>query len=418
MKKLIAITCMLLIATVSFAQKKELKAAEKAIKNSNFAEAKTLLASVESMMSSADDKSKGKYHFLLGKALYADGAGSDDDMNKAVENLDKSGSVYAGEAANLKSAMVNTFLTTANSALEQKNYTVSSNGFEKAYRLSPRDTLYLFYAASIAVNAQEYDSALKYYTELKELGYTGIEEEFVAMNKETGEEDSFPNKALRDISVKGGTHIKPMTKKSESRSGEIAKNVALIYMSQDKNEMAIEAMKEARAANPDDMNLLLNEANIYYKMGDLTTYKELITVAAEKDPNNPELLYNLGVISAEAKDKEAAKGYYLRAIEVDPSYFNAQINMAALILSEENSFNEQMGALGMSAADERKYEALRLEKVEMYKSAIPYLKSALDLKPNNIDAAKTLMSIYSVLEDDAKFKEYKAIVDSIENGGN
>ena len=97
MKKLIAITCMLLIATVSFSQKKELKAAEKAIKNSNFAEAKSLLGSVESMISSADDKMKGKYHFLLGKALYADGSGSDDDMKKSIENLNQSGEVYADE---------------------------------------------------------------------------------------------------------------------------------------------------------------------------------------------------------------------------------------------------------------------------------------------------------------------------------
>ena len=418
MKKLIAITCMLLIATVSFAQKKELKAAEKAIKNSNFAEAKTLLASVETMMSSADDKLKGKYHFLLGKALYAEGAGSEDDMNKAVANLDKAGSGYAAEAATLKSAMVNSFLTTANSALEQKNYAVSSNGFEKAYRLSPKDTLYLFYAASIAVNGQEYDSALKYYKELKDIGYTGVEESFVAMNKETGEEETFPNKALRDISVKGGTHIKPLVKKSEPRSGEIAKNIALIYISQDKNEMAVEAMKEAREANPDDMNLLLSEANVYYKMGDIDKYKELITVAAEKDPNNPELLYNLGVITAEAGDKETAKSYYMKTLEIDPMYVNAHINMAAIILEQEADIVEEMNNLGSSAADDRKYDELKEKRMQVYKDAIPYLKSALEIKPNNVQAAKTLMNIYSAIGETALFKEMKAMVESMESGGN
>ncbi len=417
MKKLIAITCMLLIATVSFSQKKELKAAEKAIKNSNFAEAKSLLGSVESMISSADDKMKGKYHFLLGKALYADGSGSDDDMKKSIENLNQSGEVYADEMVAMKSAMVNSFLTSANSALEQKNYSASSSGFEKAYRLSPQDTLYLFYAASIAVTGQEYDSALEYYNELKEMGYTGIEEEFVALNKETGEEESFPNKAIRDISVKGGSHIKPSIKKSEPRSGEIAKNIALIYISQGDNEKAMTAIKDARVANPDDLNLLMSEASIQYQAGNIDNYKALISEAVTMDPNNPELFYNLGVTTADS-DVEAAKGYYAKAIELDPSYTNAYINMSALILAEETTIVEEMNGLGSSAAEDKKYDELKAKRMQVYKDAVPYLTKALEIKPNNIDAAKTLMNIYSATGDSAKYKEIKAMVESLENGGN
>ncbi|RZV65590.1 MAG: tetratricopeptide repeat protein [Flavobacteriaceae bacterium] len=412
-----AITFTLLIATVGLAQKKELKAAEKAIKNSNFAEAKSLLGSLESVIGSADDKLKGKYHFLLGKALYANGSGAEEDMGKAIENLNKSGSGYANEVATMKSAMVNTFLTSANSALEQKNYAVSSNGFEKAYRLSPQDTLYLFYAASIAVNGQEYDSALKYYNELQDMNYSGVETEFVALNKETGEEESFPNEAIRDISVKGGTHIKPSVKKSEPRSGEIAKNIALIYVSQGKNEEAINAMKKAREANPEDLNLLLTEANVYYKMGDTNKYKELIQIASEKDPNNAELSYNLGVLSADAGDIETAKGYYTKAMEIDPTYVNAFMNMAALVLDEESKIVDEMNQLGSSAADDRKYDELKAKRMQVYKDAIPYLESALEIKQNNLQAATTLMNIYSAIGDTAKYKEMKAMVDSMNSDG-
>ena len=39
----------------------------------------------------------------------------------------------------------------------------AAKGFEKAYRMSPKDTLYLYYAASTAVTAQDYDNALEYY---------------------------------------------------------------------------------------------------------------------------------------------------------------------------------------------------------------------------------------------------------------
>ena len=36
----------------------------------------------------------------------------------------------------------------------------------------------------------------------------------------------------------------------------------------EKNDLAISAIKEARAINPDDVNLILSEADLYIKIGD------------------------------------------------------------------------------------------------------------------------------------------------------
>ena len=51
-------------------------------------------------------------------------------------------------------------------------------------------------------------------------------------------------------------------------------------------------------------------------MGNTAKFKELLEVAIQKDPENPELQYNLGVISHETDDFESSKKYYLRAIEL------------------------------------------------------------------------------------------------------
>ena len=48
-----------------------------------------------------------------------------------------------------------------------------------------------------------------------------------------------------------------------------------------------------------------------------------------KDPNNPELQYNLGVISSDIDDFENSKKYYLRAIELESQI----IQMLTLISS-------------------------------------------------------------------------------------
>ncbi len=165
MKKQIVVALAILMGTFSFAQKKELKAVEKAIKSNNFAEAKSVLGQVESLISSADDKTKSKYHFLLGKALYANGTGSNIDFDNAIESFKKSGSTYKAEVNELKNLMLNSLLTKSNSALDNKNYASSSKGFEQAYKISPKDTVYLYYAASTAVNGQDYDTAIKMYKE-------------------------------------------------------------------------------------------------------------------------------------------------------------------------------------------------------------------------------------------------------------
>lgn len=415
MKNQIIIALAFLISMASFAQKKELRAVERAIKDNNYSEAKASLTQVEAMLPTMDDKYKSEYYFLKGQAFYANGAGSNKDIETALESLGKVTEGYGEEIAQLKQNMVNHLLTKGNDAYEKKDYVTASNDFEKAYRASVKDTVYLYYAAATAVNYQDYDRALDLYKELKDLGYTGIEKQYYAVNVETQKEELFQNKNMRDLSVKAKTHIKPTDRMTESKKAEIVKNIALIYVSKDDNEKALEAMKEARAESPDDINLILSEANVYYKMGNTEEFKKLLELATTKDPNNPELQYNLGVIASESDHPEDARAYYEKAIKLDPNYINAYINLAALILNKEQPMIEEMNSLGTSKADNLRYDELREQRQELYKDAIPYLEKALEIDATNISAAKTLMNIYSVIGETDKFKAMKAKVEAIES---
>ena len=413
MKKQFIVALAVLVTTFSFAQKKELKSAEKAIKDNNFAEAKSILSQVEPMLSSMDDKYKAQYYYLNAEALYANGSASNDDVTNALKSLSLVQGDYTEESSALKNNMIQSFVKKGNDAYETKDYSVSSKYFENAYRVSPKDTLYLYYAAVTATGVQEFDRALVLYEELEELNYTGIETEYFATDKESGELEIFQSKNIRDISVKGGTHLKPGQRQTESKQGEIVKNMALIYTNRGQNDKALAAMEKARKANPDDLNLLISQANLYFQSGDKEKFKSLLKEATEKDPNNPELQFNLGVMSQESGDFESAKKYYDKAIELDPTYTNAEINMAAMILDQEKGLIEEMNALGSSPADNKRYDELKLQRADIYKSAIPYLEAALKAEPSNLDAAKTLMNIYSATGDTEKFKALKAKVDSL-----
>ncbi|GAB1858310.1 tetratricopeptide repeat protein [Flavobacteriaceae bacterium MHTCC 0001] len=414
MKKQFIIALAMSITAFSFAQKKELKAAEKAIKSDNFAEAKSALALVEPMLSSLDEKLKNKYNYLKGVTLYANGNGNNADVDKAIEFLNKSKSAYKGEVETLQADMVNKLLEKGNKAYEGKKFGPASEYFEKIYNLRSQDTVYLYYAAASAVNAPDYDRALVLYQKLKDLKYTGIETQYYAVNIKTNEKEIFPSQEVRDVSIKfEKTHKNPTDELTSSKRGEIVKNVALIHISKGNNDKAIQAINDAKAENPNDIGLLMSEANIYHKMGDTEKFKEVMEAATKMDPENPELQYNLGVIASDSGEAEEAMKYYKKTIELDPKYTNAYINSAALVLDKEAAIIEEMNGLGSSAADDRRYEQLREQRQSIYQEALPYLNKALELDANNKSAATTLMNIYSALGETDKYKAMKAKVEAM-----
>ncbi|SFN69421.1 Tetratricopeptide repeat-containing protein [Bizionia echini] len=412
MKNPILVALAILVSTVSFAQKKELRTAEKAIKNNNYAEAKSALNQAESMMSEMDEKQKSQYHLLVAEALYAQGTANDTDLNKAIESLIKVGSDYESESTELTTTMENELLTKANNLYKANSFSEAGTKFEQLYHVVPTDTTYLYYAAVSAVSAQDMDEALKHYLELNKLGYTGITKEYYATNKETGEEEVM-DKTNRDLFIKTGAYIKPGERLTESKAGEITKNIAFIYVNLGKSEEALEAIKQARKQNPTDVNIILTEANLQYKLGNKDEYKALIEKAIDLDPNNVDLFYNLGVLSAEAGYNDKAKEYYNKVIEMDPTYTNAHTNIAALILGEEQALIEEMNGLGTSAADNKRYDELKEERKALYKEAIPYLEAVLEVDSENLEVSKTLMNIYSAIANTEKYKQMKAKVEAL-----
>ena len=140
--------------------------------------------------------------------------------------------------------------------------------------------------------------------------------------------------------------------KIESKRGEIYRNIALILRDKGKTSEAIKAIADARTANPDDSSLLMEQANMYYKMNDLVSYKRLIKESLEKNPNDKEMLFNLGVISRNSNEKIESEKYYKAALAIDPNYEVANINIAELIMSYDDEIVTRMNA----TKDSKKYE--------------------------------------------------------------
>ena len=423
MKNYLVMALALTLGFSAVAQKKELRSAKKALLKENYENAGVALDAAEALLSTMDDKYKSKYYLYRSMFYSKSGGGTKvntvkgefNGVKRSIEALKfVTAKADATSAEFQKQRLLSHLINTGNSLVEKNDYENSSNFFEVAYDLSPSDTLYLYVAANHSVAIKNYDRSLILYEKLRDLDYTGIEKKMFATNIETQKKESFDNEMLMNLSIKAKTHTNPSEEFTKSRFPEIIKNIALIYKERGDNDKALEAFAVARADDPESMDLLLQEAYLHYNMGNINKFKSLLEIAVQKDPNNHELQYNLAIISSDANDFENSKKYYLKAIELKPDYTKAYINVAALILSQEQSILDQMNSLGSSRADDIKYDKLKEKRNQMFLEAIPYLESAISITPENYQAAKTLSNIYSAVGNTKKYKEYKAIADSLD----
>ncbi|MGK0494147.1 MAG: tetratricopeptide (TPR) repeat protein [Maribacter sp.] len=400
------------------AQKNEIKAAEKALKGGDIASAKTALEAAEGTISGADEKLQAQYYFTKGK-IYNDLAkkGDESAYEQAVDSFKKVLDMETATGKQKYTTETNQYIVgitadLVNGAVSDNNNKKFKEGADKlymSYKISPTDTIYLYYAASSAVNGGLYDDALKYYIELQEVGYDGSAVVYKAKNIATGEMEPM-QKNQRDLMVKSGTYSDPLDEKEPSKKGEIVKNIALIYSQLGQDDKALGAYQAARESDPEDVNLILNEANLYFKQGDKAKFKSLMAEAIAIAPDNADLYYNVGVISSEEGNIEEARKNYKKALEINPGYTNAFLNLSTTYVNEGNSFIDEMNSLGNSRADIAKYEELKAKKDGLFQTGAQTLEDALKTNPDNQGILTQLKNIYGAMGDDDNFMRVKKLL--------
>ena len=427
----------ILISLSTFAQKDEMKVLKKIYAKetttaSDVADFKVNLTKLETVANEESDKAYAYFYKSILPLLEINALGKNatpaqtnsfltaknvglitEGLNATLEFEKKSGKkVYTDKIQETITLYKPILINQAFSLAEKKQPKEASSVLHDLYLLDTKEVENLYFAASYAVNAQDYPNALAYYNELIKLNYSGEGVAYYAKNL-IGEKEEFfggtkEAKADRDLKVKAKLYVSPRDEKIPSKRGEIYKNIALIYVQNGKVEEAKKAIIDARKSNPDDESLIITEANLYYQTKDFDTYKKIISEALEKNPRNVDLIFNLGVISSENKDVASAEKYYLKAIEIDPNYSNAYFNLSSLKIDESTKILETMNKLGTSDADNKKYAMLKKQRDEVLQVVVKHLEKTVSLDDKNIEAKKVLVSVYSALEMTAKAKELKA----------
>ena len=404
-KSIFLIIC--LFFSFSFSQKKELRNANKKFNSGDIDGANDILKSNKEIFENADSKVFNNYVFLSAKILR-----STENFEESYKKLKLIESVknLAEDVSNELEQLASDIVNSAISDNQQKIYTEASKKLYLAYTIDKNAEDYLYYAASSSVNAGDWNNALKLYLELKELNYEGIITKYYVTKIDTGEKlevDSVQYELYKKLPKEYDQFIKEDT---ESKFPEIVKNIALIYNQLGMNDEAMSAVSEARKSNPEDVNLILVEANLYIELDEMNKFKELMIEAIKLKPNDHVLFFNLGVVNADQGNVQDARKYYEKAIEINPSYESAYLNLVALILEEEPEIVDKMNSLGTSRADNVKYDVLKKKREDLYRECVPILKKLIEINKDE-EAIRTLMNIYGTLGDNEGFIEMKKMID-------
>tara|TARA_Y100000816_G_scaffold212840_1_gene158333 strand:- start:456 stop:1748 length:1293 start_codon:yes stop_codon:yes gene_type:complete len=429
--KSIYIYVTVLFFNFSLAQKKELRQIKRLIDQKFYQEAESVLESNKDFLLSGDSKTDAQYYYYATK-IYTEIK----SFKLATNSLDKllsiNTSFYNSEMKldynNLEEILV---VALVNSAVADNSSKKWMEGVEKlllAYEMDKQKNIdYLYFAASGAVNAENFELALEYYLSLKEKNYTGIKDEYFITNVQSGIEEKVTETEYK-IYKSSKEYINPRIGKTESRYPEIVKNIALIYVKKGEDDLAIDAINEARSIQPDDLYLILNEADLYIRLSNNATddnlrsqyrqkFKDIMTLAVEKDPENGILYYNLGIISSEQGESADAKLYFEKAIEFKPDYVDSYVAIVNILLEQQSIIIGEMDKIAMSnkRSDIAKYDKLKEELNDVWRKCIPYCEKALEYDPNDVEVLKLLSQFYYKLDNIDGYKEINAKIEQLSN---
>ena len=247
-------------------------------------------------------------------------------------------------------------------------YPEALNNFEKSIQLNEEflqtvDSNAIYNAALSADKSQNYDKAIQYFQKAIDIKYGGSED---------------------------GPSLYSLLADSYLKKGDKTNYIATV--------------QKGRQAYSNDKQLILSELNYFIEAG---KYKEAITnleLAISKEPNNEIFPFNIGVIydnlanPGEGKPAPTEKEFndfldkaevaYKKAIELNPAYFDALYNIGALYFNRAVKQSEIVNNI----KDNNKYKIESAKVDEIFKKSLPYLEKAEEIRSNDIDTYKNLIS--------------------------
>jgi tetratricopeptide (TPR) repeat protein len=292
MKKLI-LSATLLLSVATFAQKDELKVLKKIYAKDEISEKdleayKTASDALQGLASEESDKVYAKFYKVMYPTVVLASKGAkvtpQDQMNlytsefikeygttidETIAFEKKSGKkIYTDDLIEEKTVFKKNLITFAFSLNTAKKYKDAAVVFYNVYLFDKKgEGKSLQNAAVLAVQGEDYASALKYYEELLASDYLENGIIYYAINKATGIEEEISSREERTKFISLNLYEKPRDFKVSNNKPEFMRVLAILYRQNNDFDKAKEIYAKARVLAPENEDLKKGEFDLYFNLG-------------------------------------------------------------------------------------------------------------------------------------------------------
>ena len=265
-------------------------------------------------------------------------------------------------------------------AYQEQDWLKASDYFLRSYEIGlefdSKDTTTYYNAAFTAELGRDLERAQKLYLELKDMEY----------------DQSFIYISLTNIALSQGDTLS-----------------------------ATQYVQEGRERYPDDLDLIFSEADIHIFTGNIEKAREVLDVAIQKDPENPNLYFAFGAnydkMSSDTTYTEEERMFafdeavkaYEKAIELKPDYFDAVYNLGVLYFNRGIRIFEESEERLRETHDFAQYQKDEEKFKEAWLEAQPYLeasKEMLDMEDPSMQVVViSLVELYARTDQLDKLEE-------------
>jgi len=280
---------------------------------------------------------------------------------------------------------------------QNKKYENAYKAFDSYRMLSPEDTTAIFYTALAATNAGSTDP--KYYP----------------------------------IAI---TNYHKLVTTKFSKNPQAYLDMSAIYLHIKDTAGAMSAVNEGVIKYPKDSELRKRQIEIALQTGKQNDIINNVQAAIANDPKNKTLYYYSGLTYSQIADADfatwsktkdaAAKNalhqklqdnyvkaaeMYRKALEIDPNYFEANLNLGYVLMKP--AIDTYNAANLLPANKQKEYDQQMAKAGAEFDLAKPYLLKAVELNPKSTDALSNLMNYYRGKKDNANAAKIKAQMDAL-----
>jgi tetratricopeptide (TPR) repeat protein len=298
-----------------------------------------------------------------------------------------------------KQIIDNAYLNLAQYQLTKGVAEYSSGKYDDAYHsfdfyrtVLPEDTNAIYYTGLAAANSKNYPAAITNYNKLvttkysKNAGvYLDLSSLYLASKDTTG--------ALKSVSE--GVEKYPANTDLRKREIEISLQTG-------KEKEVAQKIQAALAADPKNKTL-------YYYAG--LTYSQTAESIIKEQGKAKDAAAKATLQQQKVDAYEKAADMYKKALEIDPNYFEANLNLGYVILNPAiDSYN---AANKLPANKQKEYDAAINKANSQFDQAKPYLLKAVQINPKSVDALTNLRTYYLGKKDNVNAEATKKQIDAL-----